>query len=112
MAFLREIARVEVAILIAGLGAAGLWKTLRPKSGLVGLLGSRDQAGRWMPGVLRWQASVISVAVALVYLFLSLRAAGSGALPPVPWWVLVVLSLSHGAWLGSVARRRPGSGLN
>ena len=79
---------------------------------LGGRLGSRDQTGHWVAGALRWQMGLITVAVALVYLLSSLGAAGSGTLPPVPWWALVVLALSHGAWLASVARRRPGSRLS
>jgi hypothetical protein len=112
MGLLREIARAEVAILIAGLGVLGLWKILRARPGLGGRLGSRDQTGHWVAGALRWQMGLITVAVALVYLLSSLGAAGSGTLPPVPWWALVVLALSHGAWLASVARRRPGSRLS
>jgi hypothetical protein len=112
MAFLRELARAEAAILIAGLGAAAAWKILRARPGLGGRLGSRDQAGRRVAGALRGQMCLITVALALVYLLSSLGAAGSGTLPPVPRWALMVLALSHGAWLACVARRRPGSGLN
>ncbi len=115
MAFLREFARAEVAILIAGLVAAGVWKALPARPGLADLLGSRDRTGRWVPDALRLQMCLITVAVALLYLFLSLRAAASGALPPVPRAALAVLALSHGAWLGSLARRRlrrAGSGLS
>ena len=110
MALLREIARAQAAILIAGLSVVGLWKILRAKPGLNGLLGSRDESGSWVPGALRWQMCLVTIAVALVYLFSSLGAAASGALPPVPWWALALLALSHGAWLASVARRRPGGG--
>lgn len=106
MAFLREFARAEIAILIPGLGAAGLWKILRAGPGLGGLLGSRDQAGRWLPGPLRFQMCLVTLAVAVLYLSRSLRAPGSGALPPVPWPALFVLALSHSAWLGNEVRRR------
>ena len=106
MAFLTEFVRAETAILVAGIGAAALWKALRPRPGLRWLLGTRDHDGRRAPGLLRLQMFLVTLTVALWYLASSLRAGGSSALPPIPWPVLVALAASHGAWLSSEVRRR------
>ena len=105
MALLKEFLWAETAILVAGIGAAALWKALRPRPGLRWLLGTRDRDGRLAPGLLRLQMCFVSLAVALWYLARSLRAAGSAAMPTIPWPVLVVLALSHAAWLGGEVRR-------
>lgn len=104
MAFLREVLGAECALLIAALGAVTAWKIGRAWLGRGGFRGIWDRAARGGP--LDWLLGLTSVAVALPYLFLSLRAAGSGALPPVPRAALVALGLSNVAWLGGAVRRR------
>jgi|GEM_PF-2525891 len=102
MAVLRELVHVEVAILAACLGAAVFWKLLRGvlragrQHALYILLG-RGGMGR----AIRLQLTVGSVAFALLYLASTLRAAGSGALPPVSDYALALLGGSQAAFLGA-----------
>jgi hypothetical protein len=111
MAFLRAVLGAECTVLIAALGAVTAWKILRAWLRSGGLAGIRKRSPR---GPLEWQMVLTTVAVALLYLLQSLRAAGSGALPPVPRTALALLAASDSAWLASATRRlrRAGSDSN
>ena len=104
MAFLREVLRAGCALLIVALSAVVAWKLVRAGLRRGGWRGLWDRFARGGP--LDGQMGLISVAVALLALVRSLRAAGSGALPPVPPLALAVVGISNLVWLGSLVRRR------
>ncbi len=110
MAFLREVLRAECALLIVALGAVVAWKLVRAGLRRGGLRGLWDRFARGGP--LDGQMGLISVAVALLVLVRSLRAAGSGALPPVPPLALAVVGISNLVWLARRRLRRADHGLN
>jgi len=105
MGLLRVILGAESACLVAALCAACVWKTLRHGRGLAGLVGHRDGAMRWTFDPLRCQMTLITVGIALSYLFQSPQGAGKPALPAVPYPVLALLALSYAAGLRSELRR-------
>lgn len=104
MAILRDLVRVELAILVAG-SVAVIWKILRKFLRPGGLRPFRNYWGRGMAGAIRLQMLAGSLVFALVYLTMSLRSAGGGALPPIPNYAATILAGSQMVFLGAAAWR-------
>lgn len=101
MAFLREMLRIELATLVACFGVAIVWKIVRGMLRPAGRMILGRLLGGGVAGLLRLQLLAASLVFALVYLASSLRSAGSGALPPVPNYVLTLMSGSQAVFLGA-----------
>jgi hypothetical protein len=101
MALLRDVVRVELASLFACLALTVAWKILRGILRPAGWRVFRSQFGGGMAGLLRLQMLALSVVFAGSYLAGSLRSAGSGALPAIPNYALVLLGSSQAAFLGA-----------
>lgn len=105
MAMLRQLVRVELAILAACFGVVFAWKIVRGMLRPEGRLALGRLFGGGVAGLPRMQLLAASLVFALVYLASSLRSAASGALPPIPDYALVLLGSSQAAFLGAAAWR-------
>jgi hypothetical protein len=105
MTVLREVVRLELAILVACFTVAVLWKMLRAAVRMVNRPALDKILRSGITGALRLQMPVASLVVALLYLLRLPQSAGSGSLPPIPGFALALLACSQAAFLGVMARR-------
>jgi hypothetical protein len=104
MIFLREVVRIELAILVACFATVLGWKLLRDAVQWVRQPETPKALGG-MTGALRLQMLAASLVIAFLYLVGLPKSAASGSLPPVPEYVLALLAGSQLVFLVAMAQR-------